>query len=104
MAAAFVTVGTTKFEQLTEEIQSARVLKVELLLFRWHLTQQQALAAAGFSTLIVQYGAAKHIDSCRKHGVDIIAYDYKPSLAEDMASAQLVIGHAGNRKQVRTIR
>lgn len=93
----FVTVGTTRFDALTNEILSDQTLV--------------ALKKLGITTVVAQIGAGefekKRFEevfgpSCDHDsgstsfaGLKIEFYRYKPSIADDMTSAKLVIGHAG---------
>ena len=74
----FVTVGTTRFDDLVAKIWDQQVV--------------QALVSKGYTEILVQTGNSTlptlHQDS-------IAHYDYKPSLAEDISQADLVISHAG---------
>lgn len=83
----FVTVGTTKFQKLTDTIQTDEILL--------HLQRVNC------ETLIVQYGGvspipAEFIDRCRTvFGITVECYDYKPSILADITGSDLVISHAG---------
>ena len=88
----FVTVGSTKFEQLINKVLEHEVL--------------DAFARFNFSRLILQVGNGKHDDQnmdlsqqqqiqFQKNRIQVIAYRYKSSIREDLASADLVISHAG---------
>ncbi|KAG5455566.1 MAG: hypothetical protein BJ554DRAFT_4982 [Olpidium bornovanus] len=89
----FVTVGSTRFDALLEALAGAGVLR--------------ALAARGFRRLLVQHGASRAGYAALREAAGLPAvpsgapplsvdgYDYKPSLREDMASADLVVSHAG---------
>jgi beta-1,4-N-acetylglucosaminyltransferase len=96
----FVTVGSTKFEQLIN-----RILKVDIL---------NLLKSNSFKRVILQVGNGRHDDDQLfnfketsfsfkneevskffKENIEIIAYRYKSSIREDMLSADLVISHAG---------
>lgn len=90
----FVTVGSTKFEQLINKILSDEILS---LLKKFH-----------FKSLILQIGNGVHEDEnlqdlkdsevkqFLKQGLEIQAYRYKSSIREDLLSADLVISHAGS--------
>ncbi|KAL7567605.1 hypothetical protein ACA910_000201 [Epithemia clementina (nom. ined.)] len=81
----FVTVGTTLFEKLVQSVTNVEALE-------W-------MHRNGYKELIVQFGKGVRpiIDASvladKKISVDL--YDFKPSLAGDMAKADLVISHAG---------
>lgn len=83
----FVTVGTTKFQQLTDVIQNDEILQ--------HLQRIKC------EQLIIQYGSASTIsgefkDRCRAvYGIQVTSYDYKPNISDDIRSSDLVISHAG---------
>ena len=99
----FVTVGSTKFENLINTVLNRDTLKL--------------LAAYSFKRIILQVGNGVHVDDtlfdfkqensnfkggpeeivkCRKENVDIIAYRYKKSIREDVLNADLIISHAGS--------
>ncbi|KAF8373717.1 algn-13 [Pristionchus pacificus] len=93
----FVTVGSTRFDSLTNEILSDAALT--------------ALKKLGVTKVSIQLGSgefeAKRFEeifgSLCDHdsgsavfaGLKIDFYRYKPSIAEDLADAKFVIGHAG---------
>ncbi|GMT25214.1 hypothetical protein PFISCL1PPCAC_16511, partial [Pristionchus fissidentatus] len=93
----FVTVGTTRFDALTNEIISDATFT--------------ALKKQGITKVVAQIGAGefekKRFEqvfgtSCDRDGgsatfagLHIEFYRFKPSIAEDLASAKFVIGHAG---------
>lgn len=81
----FVTVGTTLFERLVAGVTSAQALA-------W-------MEEHGFTHLIVQYGKGRKpqvLGSPSTNGkLNIELYDFKPTLTEDMAKADLIISHAG---------
>jgi beta-1,4-N-acetylglucosaminyltransferase len=83
-----VTVGTTLFESLVAAVLDEAALK-------WMRT-------TGYTHLVVQYGKGvrpdieaqlQYID--KSTIPDIELYDFKPSLMDDMKSADLVVCHAG---------
>jgi beta-1,4-N-acetylglucosaminyltransferase len=78
----FVTVGTTKFASLVSEVLSPEI--------------QTQLLELGFTSMTIQTGQttldSNAVKDCK---LDVSFYDYKPSLAEDILSASLVISHAG---------
>jgi len=80
-----VTVGSTQFQNLIEEIDDKNVL--------------DTLKKMGYSGLHVQYGSGRPPSLILQHQDDpdfeITAFDYKPSLREEMEKADMVIGHAG---------
>ena len=82
MGCVFVTVGTTRFEELVEVVDSDAV--------------KAALVSRGYSELVVQYGKGEYQPCLTPYpGLKQSSYRYKPSLQEDFASADLVISHAG---------
>ncbi|EJD52964.1 glycosyltransferase family 1 protein [Auricularia subglabra TFB-10046 SS5] len=89
---AFVTVGATSpFDALL-----SGVLEDDSIL---------TLRAKGFTRLQVQCGKTLlPVLSTVRHGVDIIMWDFKPSLADDFRQADLVIGHAGSGTIVDVLR
>ncbi|EGD81903.1 glycosyltransferase 28 domain containing 1 [Salpingoeca rosetta] len=84
MQSVFVTVGSTQFDELTQLVTTEATL--------------QALARLGCRRLTVQYGTAKAPrvpPVAKRAGVEVETYDYKASIANDLAAADVVIGHAG---------
>lgn len=83
---AFVTVGSTKFDGLIQQILSQSTLK--------------ALASKGYSSLVVQYGNSqlsnKQETEYDSNGVSISLWKFKESLQEEYEKADLVISHAGD--------
>lgn len=84
----FVTVGTTKFEDLIEVISSDEVLQV--------------LLDKGFQRVLVQYGngsrvpfASRPSSNTFKEKLLLECYRLKPSLDDDMKNASLVVSHSG---------
>mmetsp|Transcript_34052 Transcript_34052/g.79766 ORF Transcript_34052/g.79766 Transcript_34052/m.79766 type:complete len:182 (-) Transcript_34052:22-567(-) len=75
------TVGTTKFEALVDALDTERV--------------QKALRARGYGKLLVQRGKSSRTPCQRTQGLTVEVYQYKASMAEDMASSDLIISHAG---------
>ena len=81
MATAFVTVGTTQFEGLATAVLSEDVLSI--------------LAAQGFKRLVLQLGRGPEPKLPEAPPLQIEWYRFKPSLADDMQSAGLIVSHAG---------
>ncbi|KAF9647348.1 glycosyltransferase family 1 protein [Thelephora ganbajun] len=82
---AFVTVGSTKFDDLIDTVTSEDFLT--------------RLSASGYTRLVVQYGSSKLRQPFRNetsHGVEVIAWQFKPGLSEEYLAADLVISHAGS--------
>lgn len=78
-----VTVGSTKFAALTDACLSIDVL--------------EALAAKGFTQLLIQHGAQHYSEKSMPQvtGIKVSLVDYLPCLDEEVAQADLVIAHAG---------
>lgn len=85
----FVTVGTTQFDALIEAISDPQ--------FITHISRTDGCGA--FTSLTVQYGRGSVIPFARVNGNDTTlscdAYQFKPSLRQDMEDADLIISHAG---------
>lgn len=82
MKTVFVTVGTTSFDELIEGVTRPEAV--------------QALKARGYERLVLQVGRGNLLpaaDSCPD--VQLEAFRFKDSIAEDMRRADLVISHAG---------
>ena len=81
----FVTVGTTLFEKLIESVTRMEALD-------W-------MKRNGYTNLIVQYGRGQKPNIPERilaeTQMSVELYDFKPSLSEDMAKADLVMSHAG---------
>lgn len=83
----FVTVGTTKFDELVNCLSSTVTL--------------DELRRIGCKKLLIQIGSGEEISkeiiaSVRNtHQIEICFYRLKPNIAEDIASADLIISHAG---------
>ena len=88
----FVTVGSTKFERLIDRLLDEDILNI--------------LNKYSFNKMIIQMGNGKHkllniedgkisIDLVAKNNIKINAYEYKPSIRQDLEQADLVISHAG---------
>uniref|UniRef100_A0A3Q3JHK6 UDP-N-acetylglucosamine transferase subunit ALG13 n=1 Tax=Monopterus albus TaxID=43700 RepID=A0A3Q3JHK6_MONAL len=76
MKTVFVTVGTTKFDELIENVTSKE--------------------AHGYERLVLQVGRGSllpTVDSCLH--IRLEAFRFKDSIAEDMKQADLIISHAG---------
>lgn len=82
----FVTVGTTKFPELVELLLTDKLDEFVKQLVEWRTTR-----------VIIQKGNT-HLSTPKsfvREGIMFGVYDYKPSLAEDMEWADLIIAHAG---------
>lgn len=77
-----MTVGTTRFDALVKAVLSEPVVK--------------ALAAQGFTRMVVQHGHSDWPGDSTAHGLHIEGYKLKPSLDEDMHEADAVISHGGD--------
>jgi len=82
MMLVYVTVGTTSFDELIQTVSSDKAI--------------EALADQGYNSMLVQYGRGNEVFYNEKvQSVKIDAYRYKPSIHDDILSADLVISHAG---------
>ncbi|EPB69514.1 glycosyltransferase family 28 protein [Ancylostoma ceylanicum] len=92
----FVTVGSTRFDELANEVLSN--------------ASASALRAVGVRRIKIQLGAGEWNDDVRERvfngvvaaegigeaaGIPVEYYRYKPCIREDMEEAMLIIGHAG---------
>lgn len=80
----FITVGTTKFDSLIEQINTIEIATI----FKKFKCEK----------LTIQIGAGKLVDFNRNKfykDVSIEVYGLKPSIIDDINSADLVISHAG---------
>lgn len=78
---AFVTVGTTKFDALIRALDTDASLK--------------ALAARGFSRVLMQIGHGEYTPRAAAAGLTIEWYRHNPQYKQDVARADLIISHAG---------
>lgn len=82
MRLVFVTVGTTRFDELVRAVLDPEVGRL--------------LAQQGYDRLLVQSG---HSDwdaaAATSYPIEVERYDFKTSLVSDVARADLVISHAG---------
>ena len=86
---AFVTVGSTKFDDLIDTVTSEDFLT--------------RLFATGYTRLVVQYGNSNLQRPFRDEtsfGVNVVAWRFKPSLSEEYLAADLIISHAGSWRTV----
>ena len=82
---AFVTVGSTKFDDLIDIVASEDFLA--------------RLSANGYTRLVVQYGNSNMrplFPDETSHGVKVITWKFKSSLSEEHLAADLIISHAGS--------
>lgn len=89
----FVTVGSTKFEQLIDRILDDEIINI--------------LSKHSFTNIIMQIGNGKHkneninddtqntYEFKLNNSIEVKAYKYKSSIKDDMLSADLIISHAG---------
>ncbi|XP_064584615.1 UDP-N-acetylglucosamine transferase subunit ALG13 homolog [Zonotrichia leucophrys gambelii] len=81
MQSAFVTVGTTSFDELIATARSPPAL--------------QALQSRGDQKLVLQAGRGSLPQPSSSPAVAVEAFRFKDSLAEELQSADLVVSHAG---------
>lgn len=97
----FVTVGTTRFDDLISALLSEQVLEVRIMERFDHCITYfilQSLSRLGCQELVIQAGRSKipiHSGTIR-----VSTYEYKESIAEDISCADLVIGHSGTRLNI----
>ncbi len=82
----FVTVGTTEFDELLQHLDSANFVA--------------ALQKSDCCELNVQIGRGKYEfaclkGECDKAGIAFSSFRFKPTLAEDMKRADIIISHCG---------
>mmetsp|Transcript_16906 Transcript_16906/g.69026 ORF Transcript_16906/g.69026 Transcript_16906/m.69026 type:complete len:165 (-) Transcript_16906:2336-2830(-) len=88
---AFVTVGSTQFDELIMAVDDEGV--------------QKALRGIGVNELTVQYGRGRYrMTTGRGNVLNVEAYDFKPSLHDDMIAADLIISHAGAGTMLESLR
>lgn len=85
-----MTVGSTKFDDLVKAMTSKRCIAV--------------LKELGYTNLVIQHGKSRHALQSSSAQLSISAYDYKPSLKDDMKNASLVISHAGSGSILESLR
>lgn len=91
----FATVGTTRFDALVSQLATPPVLA--------------ALASLGTSQLTIQHGSSPYLkppidETETPSELRVISYDYKPDISKDMATADLVISHAGSGSILEALR
>lgn len=83
----FVTVGTTRFDELVDTITTDEILTL--------------LQRVQCRSLKIQYGAGKPIDTeaiervRRQFAINIDCYDFKANILSDINASDLVVSHAG---------
>ena len=84
----FLTVGTTSFDSLIEAVDTEAFLEV--------------MRACGCQELVLQIGRGSYlpskyltVETCSQHGISFEYFRFKPTLADEMAAADLVISHCG---------
>jgi beta-1,4-N-acetylglucosaminyltransferase len=84
----FITIGTTEFNELMAELDSAEFLAV--------------LQGLGFTDIVLQFGRGSHVfrvltpETCTdRFGMTIRSMAFTATIEEEIRSADLVIGHAG---------
>ncbi|KAH9254249.1 hypothetical protein BASA81_007850 [Batrachochytrium salamandrivorans] len=87
----FVTVGTTSFDRLIEELNKPEVRQV--------LTDSM-----GVTELCLQIGRGVVQPQLDGGKLKVTWYDFKPTLMEDMQSADVIISHAGAGSIVESLR
>ena len=97
MRRLFITVGSTEFDDLIAAVCADDML--ELLAQKGYTCVQfqfAAIPSCSFTHILLQIGCGSVTPPRGRYsGVDIDFYQYKPSIADDIASADLVIGHSG---------
>ncbi|ORY96611.1 glycosyl transferase [Syncephalastrum racemosum] len=89
---AFITVGSTGFDNLVEAATQEPFL--------------DCLHRLGFNAVTIQYGSSepvfqRHHDSAH---LELKGYKYKADITEDMASADLIVSHAGSGSILQALR
>ncbi|GAB1603671.1 UDP-N-acetylglucosamine transferase subunit ALG13 homolog isoform X1 [Argonauta hians] len=86
----FVTVGTTRFDQLVQKVTTKEIC--------------QKFSDLGFKKLIIQTGHSPAPSKSSVAGVDISTFDFKDSILDNIQKADLVISHAGAGTTVETLK
>jgi len=117
----FVTVGTTRFDQLVDTVLPAQSKEAtdHLPQSIQHASEEQdqdihsVLVDMGYSSMTVQFGnrggcrdfsKMSSSSSSSSSALAIQAYNFKPSLHEDMKKADLIISHAGSGSILESLR
>jgi beta-1,4-N-acetylglucosaminyltransferase len=80
----FVTVGTTRFNELVDAVTTTQSLE-------W-------MEKEGFTHLLIQYGTGSQPKFPPHNGsfqIQMECYSFRPSLKQDMETADLILSHAG---------
>jgi beta-1,4-N-acetylglucosaminyltransferase len=79
----FITVGTTKFEELIKHLDEEETLKV--------------FKEFGYTNLVYQIGRGEYkpTNYSKVSGLKVEVFPLKPSLIDDLKSADIVISHCG---------
>jgi len=79
----FITVGTTYFDELIQKFDQENILK--------------ALSDFGYNKILFQIGKGTYepINYKKFDKLQVEVFRYKPSLIEDLKSADLVVSHCG---------
>lgn len=91
---AFVTVGSTKFDDLVRQVLTDDVLSSLKRSQYNELSIQCGNSSFEFSSSVAD-GSAHHFE---RAGVSVECWKFKPTLKEEYEKADLVISHAGKRK------
>jgi len=91
MTICFVTVGTTRFDELVTAAVSEPVLSALYLIFH-------------VDSMVVQYGHGAPVGAVTHPDVRVSSFGFKPSLAHDMAQADVIISHAGAGSLIEALR
>jgi beta-1,4-N-acetylglucosaminyltransferase len=86
----FVTVGTTEFNQLVEQVCSDEI--------------SMQLKSLGCKSLKIQHGRGPAPNVDQLDGVTATCFDLKPSITDDIQNADLVISHAGAGSCIEVLR
>ena len=88
----FVTVGTTSFDALVRALDDEKII--------------DALVRKGFTGLILQIGRGSYLPQNlrERNGFSVRVFTYAPSIDPEIASAGLVISHAGAGSVFETLR
>jgi beta-1,4-N-acetylglucosaminyltransferase len=91
----FVTVGSTKFEQLINRILEADLLNLLKVNSIKKIILQVGNGVHEHGELLDLNDSTKEATKFYRDNIEITAYRYKSTIREDLASADIVISHAG---------